>query len=99
MVDNTPLRVLVLEDPVGELVELREVADLGTREPSHRDAAHAVGAFRVLVLPRRVFARARGQHIDLVALGEPLGDEPAMIFGAAENLGAVPLGNKRNLHV
>ena len=66
----------------------------GVREPPHGDAAHAVGALGILVLPGDVVARARREHVDLVALGQPLGDEPAVVLGSAEDLGAVALDDE-----
>ena len=56
----------------------------------------AVGAFRVLVLPGDVVARARRQHVHLVVIGQPLGDQPAVVLGSAEDLGAVALDDECN---
>ena len=90
--------VRVVEDPFRVLVERREIARPRVREAPHRDPAHAIGSFRVLVLPRDVVARAGGQHLDLVLLGEPLGDEAAVVLGSAEDLGAVALDDESEFH-
>ena len=90
--------VRVVEDPVRVPVELLEVALPVRREPAHRDAAHPIEAFRVLVLPGDVVARARRQHLDVVARRETFGDEPAVVLGAAENVRAVPLDDERDFH-
>src|SRR4029079_17855023 len=42
--------------------------------------------------------RAGGQDLDLVARRQPLGDQPAVVLGSAENLRAVALDDKSNLH-
>ena len=57
------------------LLNAVDVARARVGEPAHGDAADPVGAFRVLVLPGDVVARARRQHLDLVPLGEALGDQ------------------------
>src|SRR5262249_10002190 len=88
----------VVVDPVRVLVERRQVAGAGVGEAAHVDAADAVGALGVLVLPRHVVARARREHVDLVLRGQPLGDESAEMLRAAEDLGAVALDHKGELH-
>ena len=43
--------VRILKDPVRVAIEVLDVARLRVGEAANRDAAHAVGAFGVLVLP------------------------------------------------
>ena len=88
-----------MEDPVRVLVERLDVARARVGEAPHRHAAQPVGAFGVLVLPGDVVARAGRQHVDLVPLGQPLGDQPAVVLGAAEDLGAVALNDEGDSHV
>jgi hypothetical protein len=59
----------------------------GVGEPPDRDAAYAVGAFGVLVLPADVVGGAGRQHLDLVAGREALGDQAAVVLGPAEEFG------------
>ena len=89
----------VIEDPLGVAVERVDIARAGVGESAHGDAAYAVGSFRVFVLPGDVVLCAGGQHLDVVLRRQPLGDEPAVILGAAENLGAVALDDKRDLQI
>ena len=91
-------RVLVVEDPVRELVEVLDVPGPGVGESADRHPADAVGALRIFVLPGDVIARAGGQHLHLVLRRHPFGDQPAVVFGAAEDLGAVALNDECNLH-
>ena len=58
--------VRVVEDPVRILVERGDVARARVLEAPHRDAADAIVALRILVLPGDVVARARRQHLDVV---------------------------------
>ena len=90
--------VRVVEDPVREAVELLDVAGLAGGEAPHRDAADAVDALGVLVLPGDVVAGAGGQHFDLVPRREALGDQAAVVLRAAEDVGAVALDDERDLH-
>ena len=68
---------------------------LANRADGH--AANPVVSFRILVLPGDVIARARRQHLDVVALHEVLGEQPARILGPTENLGPVALDDEREL--
>ena len=70
----------------------------GAGEPAHGDAADAVGAFRILVLPGDVVLRAAGQDVDVVAGGQALGDEAAQVLGSAEHLRAVALDDEGDFH-
>ena len=92
-------RVLVVEDPLRVAVEGVDVARLRVGKPADRDAADAVGALRVLVLPGDVVLRAGGQHFDLVPRREPFGDQAAVILGSAEDLGAVTLDDEGDLQL
>ena len=87
------------EDPLRVAVEGLDVAGARVGEPPDGDAADAVGAFGILVLPGDVVLRAGREHFDLVLGGEPLGDEPAVILGAAEDLGAVALDDESYLQI
>src|ERR671913_2601462 len=91
-------RVRVVENPLRILVEAGDVARARVLEAPHRHAADAIVALWILVLPSHIVTRAGGQHFDVVLGGEPLGNQPAMILGAAEDFGAVPLDDERNLH-
>jgi hypothetical protein len=52
-----------------------------------------------LVLPRDVIVMgARRQHLDLDVRGEVFGDVARVLFGAAVDVGAVPLDDDRDLH-
>ena len=84
----------VVEDPVRVAVERLDVACSRVREAPDRHAAHAVGAFLVLVLPGDVVARAGRQDIDIVLGSEAFGDEPAQLLGPAEDFGAISLDDK-----
>ena len=88
----------VVEDPVGVAVERVDVARVRVREAPHGDAVDALAAFGILVRPRDVVARAGRQHLDVVVSGHPLGDQPAVVLGAAENLQAVSLDDEGNSH-
>ena len=69
----------VLNDSMSRVLRVGEAAD--------RDAADAVDALGVLVLPGDVVAGAGRQHLDLVLRREALGDQAAEVLGAAEHLG------------
>ena len=56
------------------LLKASMIAGARAGETPDRHAAHAIGSFRVFVLPGHVVARARGQHLDLVLRGEAFGD-------------------------
>ena len=90
-------RVRAREDPFRVTVERMDVAGPGVGEPTNGHATDAVRAFAVLVLPGNVIGRARSQHIDLMTWRQALGDQPAVILGPAEYLGAVALDDERNL--
>src|SRR5688572_32223237 len=88
----------VVEDPVRILVERRDVARARVLETPYRHPADPVVPLGIVVLPGDVVLRARRQHLDVVLGGEALGNQPAVILGSAENLGAVALDDERNLH-
>ena len=88
----------VVEDPLGVAVEGIDIARARVRKAPHGDAVDLLGAFRILVRPRDVFASAGGQHLHVVLAGHPLGDQTAVIFGPAENLQAVSLDDEGNSH-
>ena len=67
-------------------------------EPPHGDAANAVRALGILVLPRHIVAGARGQHLDVVPLGELFRHEATRVFGATENLCSVSLDDEGESH-
>ena len=90
--------VRVVVDPLGQLVERLDVARGGAGEAPHRHAADAVHALRIFVLPGHVVAGAGGQHLDVVLEGEPLGEQPAQLFGSAQDFGAVALDDEGEFH-
>ena len=90
-------RMVVVEYPVGVFIERLQVPRAVVRETSYGHSADPVFALPVLVFPGDVVARAGGQHIHLMPAGEPLGDQPAVILGAAEYLRAVALDDERDL--
>ena len=71
---------------------VRALAKRRTVTPRTRSAPSGV-----LVLPGDVVLRAGRQHLDLVLRREPLGDQPAVVLGSAEDLGAVALDDECNL--
>ena len=91
-------RMRVVEDPLGVLVEGIDIAGARVRKAPHCDAVDLLGAFRIIVRPRDVFASAGGQHLHVVLAGHPLGDQTAVIFGPAEYLLAVSLDDEGNSH-
>ena len=95
--DLVVARVRAREDPLGVAIEGVDVAGTGVGEASDRHATDAIGAFGILVLPRDVVRRARRQHFDLMLRREPLGNQPAVVLGAAKNLGAVALDDESYL--
>ena len=70
------------EQPARELLEGSSIVALGDREMPHQHAANAVCALGVFVFPGQRIARARRQHVDVVALADLLGEQPARMFGA-----------------
>ena len=90
--------MLAVEDAIRELIERVDVARPRGGEPPDGDAAKPIGALRILVLPGDVVAGARGEDVDLVVLGDALGDEAAVEFGPAEDLGAIALNDEGNSH-
>ena len=91
--------VRVLKNPVGVASEICEIPDVRVRKAANGDAAHAVGAFGVIVLPGDVVARARRQDIDIVTLREPFSRQAARVFRSAENLCSVSLNDESDPHV
>src|SRR6185369_13954641 len=79
-------------------VERIDVARDRGGEPAYGDAADAVGAFGILVLPGHVVLGATGQHVDVVARRKALGHEAAQMLGSSEHLRAVPLDDESDLH-
>ena len=88
------VRVRIVVNPVGVLVERVDVARPCVREAADCHAAHAVGAFRIVVLPRHVVLRAGRQDVDVVRGGQTLGEQPAEMLGAAQHLGSVSLDDE-----
>ena len=64
----------------------------------NRYPADTVGALWIRIFPRDVILRACGENVDIVLRRQLLGDEPAMIFGASEDFGAVTLNDEGNFH-
>src|SRR5688572_23939355 len=91
--------VRIVKYPLGVAGEIREVARVRVCKAANRDAAHAVGAFGVIVFPGDVVARARGEDIDVVTLREPFRRQAARVFRSAENLCPVSLNDESDPHV
>ena len=91
-------RVRRAEHPLRGRAERRGVAGLRVGEAPHGHAADAVGARGVGVGPRRVVARARGQHLHRVGRRQALGDQPAVELRPAGDLGAVARGYAGKSH-
>src|SRR6188474_1945764 len=88
----------VVKDPLGVGVEGIDITRARVCKSTHRDAVDLRGALRIVVRPRDVFARTRGQHLHVVMAGHPFGDQTAVIFGPAEYLVAVTLDDEGNSH-
>jgi len=91
-------RVRLVEDAVGQAIEGGKVPRAGRREAAHGDAAEPIRAFGILVRPRDVVPGAGRQHVHLVAGGHALGDEAAVILGAAHDFRAITLDDERDSH-
>src|SRR4030095_42684 len=87
-----------LEHSVRPLFEFDRVALTGDGKAAHVDAFDRLDAFGQLVLPRDVVTGAGREDFDLDVGCEMLGHVPSMLFGAAVDLGAVPLNDDRDLH-
>src|SRR5262249_25850756 len=86
------------EDPFRVAIERIDVALPRVREAADGDAAAPVGAPGILVLPRHVVLRARGEDVDRMLRRQPLGDQTAVILGSAEDLRAITLNDESDLH-
>ena len=91
-------RVGIVEDPVRVPVERLDVAGFGRGKAADVDAADPVHALGVLVLPGDVVPGTRRQHVDVVAVREAFGHQPAVVLGAAEDLRAVALDDEGDFH-
>ena len=91
-------RMRILEDPVGVLVESFDLTSAISGEPTDRHPSDAIGSRLILVSPRNVIASAGRKHLDVMARRELLGNEPAVIFRTAQNLGAVSLNDECEFH-
>jgi hypothetical protein len=87
------------EDPFGVPVEDVDVALLRVCEPADGDAANAVGALGILVLPGDVVLRAGRQHVDLMLRREPLRYQAAVVLRSAEDLRSITLDDEGNFQV
>src|SRR5258708_2531500 len=92
-------RMLRRKNPLGVAIEGVDIPLLRAREAPHGNAADSIRPLGILVLPRDVVLRAGRQDFHLVLRGEALGNQPAMVFGSAADLGAVALDDKTNSHV
>jgi hypothetical protein len=61
-------------------VERVDIADDRAGEPPYGDAADAIGAFGILVLPGDVVLGAAREHVHVMADREAFGDEPAQVL-------------------
>src|SRR5688572_805184 len=74
------------------------VARLRDGEPADERATYPVDPFGVLVLPRPRIARARRQHVDLVACTHLFGQQAAGMFGARRHVGPVTRRDEGESH-
>ena len=90
-------RMGIVEYPVGEFVEGRDIPGLSDPEAPDEDAVEHGLPFRILVPPGDIVLGAGRVDGDVVpGLGEPLGDEAAMELRASHDLLAVALDDERD---
>src|SRR5690348_12389464 len=87
-----------LEDQRGTTPEVVFVARPRHGKPPHADPVDRVEAFRKLVLPGDVVARARRQDLDVGVPGQTFRDVSRVELGAAADVRAVALNNNCELH-
>src|SRR5688572_7966390 len=92
-------RRAAIEYLVAELGEALEPAATRDRKPDQTNAVLHGSASWIGVCPSDVIARTCRQDCDVVAQRQALGKLPAMGLGAARDVRAVPLYDKRELHV
>jgi hypothetical protein len=86
------------EDALGPVREDLDVALVIDPEAPDRHAVHPLDAGRIFVVPRHVIARARREDLDLRVLRQAFGDVTRVQFGAAVDVGAIPLHDHGKLH-
>ena len=91
-------RVPLVEAQVRQRSEDARVARPAHGRAVDGNAVHHLGAPRVVVLPLEVIEGARGEYLDLVALGQPLGQPPAVQFRPAVHLKPVTLDDEGEPH-
>src|SRR5262245_17744191 len=84
-------------DSIREEPESMCVVRLIHQEPAEHYATDPVGAFSVVVLPRRRLAGGGRQHVDIVAFAQLLGEQPAGMLGPRRDLHSVARRDERKL--
>src|SRR4030095_8881122 len=78
-----------------KLFERRRIMYLVDGEVSDQNAAHAIDAFRILVLPGVRVACTGGQDVDVVTLADLFRQQTAQMLGARNDIRAVAWGDER----
>ena len=81
-----------------ERVERGQIARCGDAEAQDAHARDVLLAGRVVVGPRPVVERARGQHRHVDVVGEQLGEPAALLLGPAADLRPVARDDERDPH-
>src|SRR5690242_3417512 len=77
------------EDAIREMSKRLAIVRLVDGEAADEDASDAIRALAVLVLPRPRVGRGRGQHLDVVTRAQLLREQPAGMWCACGDFGAV----------
>jgi hypothetical protein len=80
------------------MAERRTVVLLVYSESAYKNAAHAVGAFEVLVPPRPWIPCTRCEYVNLMTSAHLLGEQATHVFRPTRDVGAISRGNERELH-
>ena len=91
-------RVRLLEDSTRSASELERLPFMRNWKASDRNAVDVLDAGGQLVAPRDVIARAGRDDFDLRVPGQPLGNVARVQLRSAVDVGAVALGDDRELH-
>ncbi len=90
--------VCLVEAQVAERGELPRVSGPPHGVAVDGDAAHDLGALRVVVPPLEVVERPRGEHLDVMPSGQALGQPAAVQLRPAGYLQPVPLDDEGEPH-